>query len=175
MKQAEFKKIVLDYIEKKVEKYSIRLSHFNIPIFLKVEHPTNTPSLHDIDVVFQIYIDNKKKRVFFVGKSEQLQQGIIFKKYPLEVKFNKFIKWLTKSDKYDEYEMYFAWNYNLKDESVYDYIALDKKVNASPKIENLDSLIFYTVDDLKAYQLKVKNLHENKIFISYLNDEKIDN
>lgn len=167
MTQTEFKKFVLKYLKEKVGKHSFSLSHFDKSISLKVKHPSQSSPDKEIDTIFKIYVDNVKKRVFFVGMSEDMQHGLFFKKNPVSIRFNKFVKWLNKSNKYDSYEMYFAWKYDLKDETTYDYIPLDKKVEADPSPENLSSLVFSTIDDPRKFKMKVKHLHENKIIISY--------
>ena len=167
MKLSEFKENVRKYINERVGKHAISLMHFDKSIFLQVKHPTQSSPNKEIDTVFKVYIDNVKKRIFLVGMSEDMQHGLFFKKYPVDIRFNKFVKWLNKSDNYDNHEMYFAWKYDLKDETTYDYILLDNKVEADPSPENLSSLVFSTIDDPKKFKLKVKNLHENRISISY--------
>ena len=141
--------------------------HFDKSIFLQVKHPTQSSPNKETNTIFKVYVDNVKKRVFLVGMSEDAQHGLFFKKHPVDIRFNKFVKWLNKSDKYDSYEMYFAWKYDLKDETTYDYILLDKKVEADPSPENLSSLVFSTIDDPKKFKMKVRSLHEGKISISY--------
>lgn len=171
MKQLELKKLILDFLTQKVGKHCFRLSHFDKSIFLKVEHSTKSSNKKEIDLIYKVYIDNVKKRVFLVGMSENRQHGFFFKKHPVDIRYGNFLKWLSKRDSHDSFEMYFAWNYDFKDQSVYDYIPLDKKIEAEPKPENLVSLVFSSIDDPEKLQMKVKNLHESKISLSYL--EKI--
>ena len=136
--------------------------HNDKKIYLKVKYPSGSRSSLEENYVDYIYIDDKKKRVFYVGKTESLRKGWLFKQKPMLIPLKKFYGWASRSKAdYDEYEVYFAWNYDYKDEDVFDYIPMSEKVEIEDSPSTFKAIVLYTVEDVSAYKFKAKNLNES--------------
>lgn len=150
MKLSDFKRAIADYRESKMG-FDINDRHTNILLIVK-NGSEETP----IDYVF---VDRKKNRIFYVGKSKELKQGFFSRKTPMELNADKFFQWSEKESRYDSFEVYFAWNYDYKDQELFDYAPMTNYVSAEPSRRNLKAMEF-AVDPKKSFKVKVRNLHE---------------
>lgn len=161
MKLFEFKQAISSYRKTNIP---LDKSLIDRKITLKVKYSTRSTGGAPVEEKFIdfIFIDQVKNRIFFVGKSDDLKIGFFSRKKPLEIKVEKFLNWTQKRGEYDNYEVYFAWQYDFKDEEVFDYIPLMDKISYEPELDarNLKTMVFYTVENAALFKVKVKNLNE---------------
>ena len=157
MKLLEFRKSVaatLDDIGRFLPVYI----HDKKKIYLKVVYDSNKE-----DLVDYIYIDSKKKRIFFVGKSqERRDKSFFFNKRPQAFSIDKFYKWATAaSNKRDEYETYFAWNYEHKDEELFDYAPLSGETKVEPSAQRFEYMAFEVDSSVNSLKMRARSLRES--------------
>lgn len=155
MTLSEFKATIKKYYDDKV---GFNVNHYHSEIVLEVEYVIGTNSINHA-LVDLIYIDKVKHRVFYVGKSPELKSGWFSRKLPLFIKTVDFFNFADKKHKYDDYEVYFAWNYDYKDNDVFDYIPLIPKIEAKPSTQQIQKIELFT-DSTKTFKVKARNLHE---------------
>ena len=164
MKQKELRASVAKYLDEKMGTYLPLMSHNGKRLSIVVKYPTGSSSSLSEAIVDYMYIDNAKRRVFFVGK-EDANYGLIASllgKGPLSIKVKNFEAWANAAtDKYDDYEVHFAWKYEQHYEDVYNYIPLVEKVEAYPNPAHASGMIFYADSDVSAFKFKAKNLNES--------------
>ena len=176
MKQVEFRKLVTSSLEKLGRFFPVYI-HDRKDIYLKVKYRNPSSTSFEETLIDYVYIDSKKKRVFFVGKSQDQRDRSWFNKRPMEFSLEKFNKWATKSlDKHDQYEVYFAWNYEHKDASVFDYAPLSNVVKIEPSVEKFEWLCFEVDSAATPFTIKAKHLHESIIALDrkILNESTVD-
>lgn len=159
MKLSEFKQAISTYKDNEI---GFDVNHFHSDIFLEVEYSTKSTVSNSTESAYidYVYVDKTKHRIFYVGKSESRKSGIFSRKLPMQINAMKFFNWAEAENKYDDFEVYFAWNYDFKDESVFDYVPLSGSVKAMPSVRDLKKLVF-TAEKGKTFKIRVRNLHEN--------------
>ena len=156
MKLREFRQAIATYKDNEI---GFDVNHFHSDIFLEVVYENGSKAIESAYIDY-VYVDKKKNRIFYVGKSESRKRGIFSRKLPMQINTMKFFNWAEAKNKYDDFEVYFAWNYDFKDESVFDYVSLSKSVKAMPSVRDLKKLVF-TAEKGKTFKIRVHNLHEN--------------
>lgn len=165
MKVNEFRQVISKFF--KSEEFGNHLPmlfHNGRKIFFKAIFPSGSSNqTEEESLIDQVFVDSKKKRLFYVGKEEGLRHGLLFRKNPMSIKLEDVFKWSKKPSKYDEYEVYFAWNYESKDRVLYNYTPLTQKISADPNYPNIECIVLQAEEDFKSFKLKAKNLHEKAL------------
>lgn len=129
-------------------------------VFLKVKYSSEAGE-HESYIDY-IYVDNKKKRLFFVGKSDEKRAASWFNKHIKSFLVRNILKWAREAkNRRDEFEVYFAWSYDYKDSPYFDYIPLGDEVEVKPSASRFEVLEFNSVPNADAMKIKMTNLHES--------------
>ena len=164
MKVSELRQAVLKFFgSEEFGNHLPMLFHNGRKVFFKALFPSGSSNEIEESLIDQVFIDGKKKRLFYVGKEEGLRRGLLFRKNPMSIKLEDIFKWSKKPSKYDEYEVYFAWNYESKDRVLYNYTPLTSKIDADPNYPNIECVVLQAEEDFKSFKLKAKNLHEKAL------------
>lgn len=156
MKLSEFKATIKDYYDKNV---GFNVNHYHSEILLEVEYKIGSGAINHA-FVDTVYVDDVKHRVFYLSKSSELKSGLFSRKHPLFIPTIKFFEFADKKHRYDYYDVYFAWNYEYKDEDLFDYVPLIAKIEAKPDPHRIQKIELFS-DDKIPFKVKVHNLHEN--------------
>lgn len=157
MKLLEFRKSVAATLDG-VGRFLPMYIHEKKKIYLKAVYASKKEALVDY-----IYIDSKKKRIFFVGKSqERRDKSFFFNKRPQAFSIDKFYKWATSaSNKRDQYEAHFAWNYEHKDEELFDYAPLSGGTKVEPSAQRFECVAFEVDSSVGSSKMRARSLRES--------------
>ena len=140
----------------------------SFPIFLhngrKVGIMMNfkSPSSNQENKVFihGVFTDKIKKRIFYVGLDEELRHSFFGEKKPLKQSLVDLDKWSKGTGKYDDYEVWFAWKYDLKDDKVFDITPLGPDITMNPDPNHVVELVYNQDPSINTFRTKLHTLHE---------------
>ena len=164
MKLSEFKRAFSRYLSHLSSTSHKLFTNRWAKLKIKVRHPTASGAVEEKYVNY-FFIASEKKKIFLVGDYDEQRSTSIFSDIlgiggPKKISFQSLENW-TKETKMGDYEVFFAWKYDLKDETRFDYIPMTDKFSADPSEYEPESVVMESDMDATHYKLKARNLRES--------------